>query len=1187
MTDSNFVAFFCKHARLNRAFALLRLAIPALLLVFLASSAQAQFQASVQGTVTDAKGATVQGATVTLTDEATQVSKTTTTGPGGFYQFNEVAPATYTVTVEANGFERSVSDHVAVTGELPRSLDVTLTIGQMNQTVTVNAANLPDLQTEEANIEGTLTNQEVQRLPSFSRDPYELLRLSPGIFGDGARTGSGRSAGFPNGPGANGGTGGPGGSDTAIYQTENQQPISANGQRITANDYVIDGVSVNSLQWGGAAVITPSIESVQEITVLANDYDAADGRSSGAHIKTVTKSGTNELHGAGFFEYQDPGLNAYNKYNGFNFGANTFNPTIRDDNAYRQFGGNLGGAIIKNKLFFFFNYEGLRDNNSTFQDQWVDTPEFRQLLATNSPDTPVATTVSDPGATPRIKVILPASCANFPVPCQLVGNAVNIGSPTGTYGTYLNGMPMGTCPNNIQCGAGLTNVPEFQFAEIFLPQNTQGNQYNARVDYNMGRSVFSINTFFTKYNQLAADAGAQGRSMADYNSDRFTPSGFLGWVFNFSSTMVNEARFNFTRWAFNDISANPQINWAIPQTKIQNALPNGEQIVYGATQGDNAPGIYAENTFAFRDVLSKVHNQHAFHMGIEVVHMQDNDDLLGGGRPVVVFQQPWNFANGTPVYQALAVNPLTGGPPSSARHYRRTDYGLFFQDDWKVRQNLTVNLGLRWDYDSPPTDASHMLANIVPGSSPVTGLLMAVATNPRKMYKSDYNNFGPRLGFAWSPERFHNNAVVRGGFGVAYDAYDNVSFDNTRDNPPFVANYGLCCGGPGAPINSEFLYALGTNPRNPLSFPNNPALALGLDPATHLPIIGPGGGAPNVYGNRQNFTNPYVYLYSLDVQYALPSNWVATVGYQGSSSHGLLRIKNLQYFYQQPSPLIGAVFQFTPDINANFNALNTEVKRNFRNGLLVDFLYTYSKSIDEVSAEGPGYGTNQTFPTVLATERGPSDYDATHNVRVVGLWDLPIFRGRNDWQGRILGGWEVNGDFQFHSGFPWTPLATNNCNLTLGAATICPLRPIGVFTSPGNKSDTNAFLPPVSGSNFPNGSTAYYDVTASGFPAFKRNNQRGPRFSQFDFSFVKNFGLPSMKFVGESSKIQLRMNIYNAFNKLNLAPFTFQSQSTTITYGNNCVGTPPVCTPIANPNFGIATSGLAGRVIELEGRFVF
>ena len=513
MRDLNFVAFLCNYARLKCAFALLRLAIPALLLVLLASNAQAQFEAKVQGTVTDAKGATVQGANVTLSDEATQVSKSTTTSAEGFYQFNEVAPATYTLTVEAKGFEKNISTHVQVTGELPKTVDIALTVGQVNQSVTVNAANLPDLQTEEANIESTLTNQEVQRLPSFSRDPYELLRLAPGIFGDGARGGDGRSAGFPNGPGSNGGTGGPGGSNTAIFQTENQIPISANGQRITANDYTIDGVSVNSLQWGGAAVITPSIESVQEITVLANDYDAADGRSSGAHIKTVTKSGTNQFHGAGFFQYQDPGLNAFNKYNGFNFGADTDNPKVRDDNAYRQFGGNLGGAIIKNKLFFFFNYEGLRDNNSIFQDQWVDTPQFRSLIASYSPaGSPVDVTLTDPGTAPRVKEVLPASCANFPVPCQLVGNAVNIGSPTGTYGTYLPGTTTGTCMNNIQCGGGLTTVPEFEFAEIFLPQNTTGNQYNARVDYNMGRSVFSVNTFFTKYTQLAADASAQGQA---------------------------------------------------------------------------------------------------------------------------------------------------------------------------------------------------------------------------------------------------------------------------------------------------------------------------------------------------------------------------------------------------------------------------------------------------------------------------------------------------------------------------------------------------------------------------------------------------------------------------------------------------------------------------------------------------
>ncbi|MGA9250641.1 MAG: carboxypeptidase-like regulatory domain-containing protein, partial [Candidatus Acidiferrales bacterium] len=504
---------------LRRASQWLFRALPLLVLLFIwAAPAHAQFQATVQGTVTDGKGGVVQSAKVTLTDQSTQVSRTTTTGADGFYRFSEVAPGNYTVTIEAAGFQKNVTNDVAVSAELARGLDVALTVGTVQQSVTVNGTNLPNLQTEEGNVEGTLTTQEVQRLPSFGRDPYELLRFSPGIFGDDARTGIGLMLGFPNG--AQNGSAGPGGSNTAIYQTENQLPISANGQRLTSNDYLIDGVSVNSLEWGGAAVVTPSVESVQEITVLANDYDASDGRSSGAHIKTVTKSGTNNYHGTGFFQYQDPGLNAYNKYNGFNFSSattGTFNPPVRDNNAYRQFGGNFGGPIIHNKLFFFFNYEGLRDNNTTYQEQWVDTPQFDSLLAGYAPNTPVSAALTQAGVTPRVSQVLPASCANFPEPCQLVGNAVNIGSPTGTYGTYL---PNALVPN----GGGLTTVPEFEFAEIYLPASTRGDQYNARVDYTTGRSVFSVNTFFTDYHQLAADANAQGRPNADYNSDRFTPS---------------------------------------------------------------------------------------------------------------------------------------------------------------------------------------------------------------------------------------------------------------------------------------------------------------------------------------------------------------------------------------------------------------------------------------------------------------------------------------------------------------------------------------------------------------------------------------------------------------------------------------------------------------------------------------
>jgi hypothetical protein len=209
----------------------------------------------------------------------------------------------------------------------------------------------PALQTEDANVAGQLTSEEVEKLPAVNRDPYELLRLSPGVMGDGGRYGDGRSVGFPNGPGANNGSAGPGGSNTAIFQVENQQPISANGQRITSNDYLVDGVSVNSLQWGGAAVITPSIESVQEITVLSNDYDASDGRSSGAHVKTITKGGTNDFHGGGLFEYHSPGLNAYNKFSGYDPGVG-FTPPVRDDDNFRQFAGTFGGPIIRNKLSF-------------------------------------------------------------------------------------------------------------------------------------------------------------------------------------------------------------------------------------------------------------------------------------------------------------------------------------------------------------------------------------------------------------------------------------------------------------------------------------------------------------------------------------------------------------------------------------------------------------------------------------------------------------------------------------------------------------------------------------------------------------------------------------------------------------------------------------------------------------------
>ncbi len=846
---------------------------------------------------------------------------------------------------------------------------------------------------------------------------------------------------------------------------------------------------------------------------------------------------------------------------------------------------------MKDKLFFFFNYSGLRDFNTTYEDNWIDTPQFDTLLAKDRPGTPVATILTAQGVRPRVNKLLPSTCQPWisaNEPCQVVNGGVDVGSPASSYGTYV---PMfgGTNVQPDFAGGGLDGIPDFQFAQIYLPNHQSGNQYNARIDYHVGQNHFSGSTFLTYYDSIGADAAAQGRPMADLHSNRFSPSGFLSWVRTISPTLMNEARMNFTRWGYNELNSSPNVNWAIPRVEIQGAnglpLPGNQRIIFGAAQGDTSPGIFAENTYAYRDMMTWVHGVHAMKFGFDIIHQQDNDHLtFGASRPDYVFEGPWNLANGTPIYEAITVNPKTGGPDTAGvPYYRTTDFGLFYQDDWQFRPNLTVNLGLRWDHFGPPTSARGLLQNLYVPTGP-NGLADASAINPSQQWNSTWLDFGPRVGFAWSPDFFKQNAVIRAGFGIGYNRFANITFDNTRDNPPFAANYGICCGTAagefGTPfVNGQILFATGSS-NNPQSYPVNPALATQINPANNLPEILPGQGPPDVWANQQNMPIPHVYFYSVQMQYALPKNWIWTIGYQGSTSRKLLRIKNLRYFYTTPNPSLNNIYDFTPDTKAHFNALETILGHHFRGGYLLNFSYTFSRCVDQVSAEGPGFTTNQTYPTNLSTETGPCDFDATHNVRVFGLWNLPIFRNHQTLLGKTLGGWQVSSVFQFHSGFPWTPVSSNNC-FTIGSSFLCPVRPIGILSSPSYNYGTSSFLPPTS-SNFPNGAASYFNVTQEGFPGVGRNSFRGPRYTDIDFSLVKSFYLPTLPVVGENSRIELRMNLYNAFNKLNLAPFVFGSASTTVSYFNNSNGQ-----PVSNPLFGTALGGLQGRVMELQAVYSF
>jgi hypothetical protein len=1126
---------------------LLSITLTIALLLGISVSASAQFKASIQGTVKDSSGAVVSGASVTVSNQETAKSQQVTAGEDGFYRVAGLAPGKYTVSAEFTSFKKKVIEDVVVNAEEPRGVDIILDTGQVSESVTITATTeAAPLQTENGDTGRAITTKELLRIPQVGRDPYELVRLAPGVFGDGARAGNGGSVGLPN-------TTGPGGSNNSIFSTENQVPVTANGQRLSANNFQIDGVSVNSLTWGGAAVITPNQESVKEIQVLSSTYSAEDGRNSGAQVKVVTQNGTNTLHGSAFFKYNDPDLNAFNKYNGPDNA-----PPVRVNQQFRQFGGSLGGPVVENKLFYFFSYEGLRNNSTNFFNEFVETPQFRQLVVSQRPNGVTARVFQTPGLEPRIVNILNRDCSALPGrPCAVVNGGLDIGSLIGATGQYV---PLGN-----QAGGGLDGIPDIQFAQFAVPSEISGNQYNFRIDYNWNENnQFALSSYITKFDGLTADGAGRSRSIGDIFSKRTNPSFALTYIRTFAPTLLNEARFNFTRFGYNEIESNQDVNFGIPRIEVE-GLPF-DRIRFGAPRGEGTPGVFAENTYNFRDTLSKVWGNHSLRTGVDIRWEQSNNSLGGGARPLYSFVGLWNLANDTPIFESINADPNTGFPADAQRYFRTRDYGLFIQDDWKFKPNLTFNMGLRYEYFTPLREKNGQLSTLQFGS---LGLQNAKLVTTDELYEPDRNNFAPRLGFAWSPGRFESKMVLRGGFGVSFNRHPLAPFLNSRGNPPFFARYNLCCGTAttdfGTPFaGGQILYALGSS-NSPFSYPVNPALAQGIDPVTGSPR----GGAVEIYASPPENPNAYIYNYSLEAQYSLPAQILATLGYQGSSSHKLTRLVNQNYLYPN-NPAFFAVYFPTPDVNANYNGMNVRISKQFSQGLQLDAMYRWSKSIDTLSYEGPGFVTNQSYPQDQRFERGPSDYDVRQHFILSGLWDLPILRGRSDWVGKAFGGWQINGIFTAHTGFPWTPLI-GECTSTPGGPELCPSRPVDYFGGALDDKSDEAFI--RAGGNFPGGGAAFFDTSkpANRVPGVGRNIFRGPRYSNIDLSFVKRIGLPNFSILREGAGLELRANMFNVFNMLNLAPFGFFSPST----------------DVRNPNFGRATSGLSGRVIELQARFNF
>jgi len=280
--------------------------------VFLVAAAHAQYRASIQGTVTDTQGAVVSGATITLQNEETGQTYKTTSADDGIFNFNGLPPSKFTITVEKTGFKSKTIKGVGVVAEQANAVNVQLEVGQVTESVTVNGESEPLIDTETANLAGTVNSMDIQKLPSIGRDPFQLLQLAPGAFGDGARAGSN---GGNNLPGTT--VGGTGGTD-GVFKIENGGQITANGARTGENNYQIDGVETTSVTWGGTSVITPNEDSIKEVKIVTDNYDAENGRYRGAQVQIISQNGTNQYHGSLFFKAHRPGLDAFTKYNGFN-----------------------------------------------------------------------------------------------------------------------------------------------------------------------------------------------------------------------------------------------------------------------------------------------------------------------------------------------------------------------------------------------------------------------------------------------------------------------------------------------------------------------------------------------------------------------------------------------------------------------------------------------------------------------------------------------------------------------------------------------------------------------------------------------------------------------------------------------------------------------------------------------------
>lgn len=572
------------------------------LTAFSAAALFAQYRAGLQGTVTDPNGSVVPDATVTLISNETNIPHTVTTTGTGAFTIPSLAPGDYRLSAEKAGFSKKQLASVTVLAEQTQSVNIQLDIGQVTQTVTVDAGVAPTIDTETAMIGGTINSKDIQNLPSFGRDPFNLVRLAPGVFGDGS---IGSGGGGNQLPASN--TGGSG-AGNSIFATENGVQISSNGGRQNSTNIQVDGVGVNSAGYGGAAVITPNESSVKAVQIVANNYSAENGRNSGAQVLVVSQNGTNDIHGSGFFKFHRPGLNAFQRWNGPGGSAALQKDTLR----FNQFGGSVGGPIKKDKLFAFFSYETLRNASAATANSWFETSQFDQNAgASNSL---ARQYLGFKGETPSFLNAIPFTCAQAGLAatqCHDAPGGLDLGSPL-TSGLHQLDPTVGGAGTPYGIGNGFDGVADVQYLRTLNPTTNTDVQYNGRMDYQVtSKDLATFSIYWVPISSRSLNGPA--RSANFWNHTQLNESYAALWNHTFGPTIINEARFNESGWDWNEITSNPQAPFGLPADNI-----DGFGTVAVQYFGGPGPSVFNQKTYNAKDTLTKVWGSHNVKFGGDV-----------------------------------------------------------------------------------------------------------------------------------------------------------------------------------------------------------------------------------------------------------------------------------------------------------------------------------------------------------------------------------------------------------------------------------------------------------------------------------------------------------------------------------------------------------------------------------------